>query len=196
MALVLIRYFYCSQIANGVEITRHQLPEIRAIYDDLIDRMEIGYEPRLYLVNGNGSVNAFAAKCQVRRAYVVIYSDIVDIAYELGDFDGVKFVLAHELGHIKCERVAIWRSAVSVVLIMTYLQKPSGRSGPTVEITNREDEVLAAVCEGLTNVEIADRLHISASTVKGHIANLMAKTDSSNRVKLVIWAFRNRTDSW
>lgn len=56
--------------------------------------------------------------------------------------------------------------------------------------------MLAAVCEGLTNDEIGERLHISASTVKGHIANLLAKTESSNRVKLVIWAFRHREVAW
>ncbi|GIF09969.1 response regulator transcription factor [Actinoplanes teichomyceticus] len=57
-------------------------------------------------------------------------------------------------------------------------------------LTAREREVLDLVAEGLTNGEIADRLHIGVTTVKTHITALMAKTNSPNRVRLALAAQR------
>lgn len=57
--------------------------------------------------------------------------------------------------------------------------------------TPREQDVLKAVCEGATNDELAKALHLSVSTVKGHITSLMQKTETSSRANLVIWAYRN-----
>jgi DNA-binding NarL/FixJ family response regulator len=50
--------------------------------------------------------------------------------------------------------------------------------------------VLALVGEGLSNQEIADRLHLGVSTVKSHVANLMDKTGCDNRVRLALHAHR------
>ncbi len=119
--VAMIRFLYWRQIADSVEITENQLPEIYSAYRAVARRMGLEELPRLYLANGNGLLNAFSAKCQVKRSYVVIYSDIVDIAYELGDFDGVNFVLAHELGHIKCNHVALWRQGIMAVPRLLFL---------------------------------------------------------------------------
>ncbi|MCJ0894156.1 response regulator transcription factor [Rhodococcus sp. ARC_M5] len=59
-----------------------------------------------------------------------------------------------------------------------------------VELSPREIEVLRLVSEGLGNQEIADCLHLGVSTVKTHVANLMAKTECNNRVRLAVWAYR------
>ena len=55
-------------------------------------------------------------------------------------------------------------------------------------VTEREREVLALVGAGLSNPEIAARLHLGVTTVKTHVANLMAKTGSGNRVQLAVYA--------
>jgi len=57
-------------------------------------------------------------------------------------------------------------------------------------LTARERDVLALVGEGLSNQDIADRLHLGITTVKTHVANLMTKTDSPNRVRLAVLAVR------
>jgi DNA-binding NarL/FixJ family response regulator len=59
-----------------------------------------------------------------------------------------------------------------------------------VELSPREIEVLRLVSEGLGNQEIAACLHLGVSTVKTHVANLMAKTECNNRVRLAVWAYR------
>ncbi|SCE78705.1 two component transcriptional regulator, LuxR family [Micromonospora matsumotoense] len=59
---------------------------------------------------------------------------------------------------------------------------------PVSGLTARERDVLDLVAEGLSNTEIADRLHIGVTTVKTHITSLMTKTDSPNRVRLALFA--------
>ncbi len=57
-------------------------------------------------------------------------------------------------------------------------------------VTDRELTVLRLVGLGLTNSEIAQQLHISAGTVKTHVAHLLTKLDARDRVQLVIVAHR------
>ncbi|MET8044908.1 response regulator transcription factor [Micromonospora sp. NPDC005215] len=55
-------------------------------------------------------------------------------------------------------------------------------------LTARERDVLDLVADGLSNTEIADRLHVGVTTVKTHITSLMTKTSSPNRVRLALFA--------
>ena len=50
--------------------------------------------------------------------------------------------------------------------------------------------MLSAVARGRTNTEIAAELHITLSTVKTHIASLMAKVGARNRVEVAMWAYQ------
>jgi DNA-binding NarL/FixJ family response regulator len=60
---------------------------------------------------------------------------------------------------------------------------------PIEPLTDREEQVLASVARGRTNGEIADELYITLSTVKTHIASLMAKLGLRNRVEIALWAY-------
>ncbi|HEU0180848.1 MAG TPA: response regulator transcription factor [Agromyces mariniharenae] len=63
---------------------------------------------------------------------------------------------------------------------------------PSSPLTDREEDVLAGVARGLGNTEIGQELHVSLSTVKTHIASIMAKIGARNRVELAIWAHERR----
>lgn len=76
-------------------------------------------------------------------------------------------------------------------LVRAYLRHPPRDHANAVQLTPREQDVLALVAQGCTNQEIAETLHVSLSTTKGHMSTLMAKTGTSSRVKLVIWAIHN-----
>ncbi|MFJ5530781.1 response regulator [Streptomyces sp. NPDC093261] len=56
-------------------------------------------------------------------------------------------------------------------------------------LTARETEVLMLIAEGLTNQEIARRLHVSTATVKTHINNLFAKSGLKDRAQAVRYAY-------
>jgi DNA-binding NarL/FixJ family response regulator len=58
--------------------------------------------------------------------------------------------------------------------------------------TKRELEVLQLVASGLSNEEIADKLNISVTTVKGHRSNLLMKTGTKNTAGLIMYAIKNK----
>ncbi|MBB6171987.1 DNA-binding NarL/FixJ family response regulator [Nocardiopsis mwathae] len=58
-------------------------------------------------------------------------------------------------------------------------------------LTDREVDIVRAVAEGLTNVEVAERLFVSLSTVKTHLASVQGKLHARNRVEIAAWAYRS-----
>ena len=70
--------------------------------------------------------------------------------------------------------------------------QPGPPKQPLEPLTDREEQVLAAVGRGRTNNEIAGELYLSLSTVKTHVANLMAKLGARNRVEVAMWAYDAR----
>ncbi len=65
---------------------------------------------------------------------------------------------------------------------------------PTLDfpgLSTRESEVLALICEGLSNQEVADRLFVSVNSVKTYIRQVYAKTGVTRRTQAVAWAHRH-----
>lgn len=59
------------------------------------------------------------------------------------------------------------------------------------QLTKREEEILACICEGLTNNEIADKLNVCLRTVEVHKSHIMEKTKCRNSINLVIYALKH-----
>jgi DNA-binding NarL/FixJ family response regulator len=57
-------------------------------------------------------------------------------------------------------------------------------------LTGREREIAELVSAGLTNRAIADQLVLSERTVEGHMRNMLAKLQLSNRTELAAWTRR------
>ena len=62
--------------------------------------------------------------------------------------------------------------------------------GIDYNLTEREIEVLTLLVDGLTNVEIAEALYVSRSTVKTHVSNILSKLGVSSRVEAVSLAIK------
>jgi DNA-binding NarL/FixJ family response regulator len=79
-------------------------------------------------------------------------------------------------------------------LIEEFTRRPERDGLGSVDLTaltDREREVLVEIGRGLTNTEIAERLHMSPATAKTHVSRLLSKLDARDRAQLVIVAYES-----
>ena len=62
---------------------------------------------------------------------------------------------------------------------------------PGRDLTLREREILALMAQGLNNVEIAERLTVSRSTVKFHVSSILSKLQATSRTEAVAVAVQH-----
>ncbi len=75
-------------------------------------------------------------------------------------------------------------------LLARFAEPPGAAPRQPVDpLTDREEDVLVRVAQGLTNAEIGAELHVSPSTAKTHVASLIAKLGVRNRVEIAMWAY-------
>lgn len=87
-------------------------------------------------------------------------------------------------------------SRVTDVLVRSVRedQTPAAAQRSTPEelgLSDREMEVIALLCQGNSNREIAQQMHLAEPTVKSHIGRIMQKLDVRDRVQIVIAAYRS-----
>jgi DNA-binding CsgD family transcriptional regulator len=91
--------------------------------------------------------------------------------------------------------VSVRRVAASMVVSErvagSILDRVSHVDTSALQLSKREEEVLAMIGSGrITDVELSESLHISASTVQTHIKNLLRKTGLKSRQDLVAVAVK------
>jgi len=79
------------------------------------------------------------------------------------------------------------QEAASVLISVSQRHQQLG-----YDLTNRERQVLAFMTKGLKNVDIADQLVISSSTVKNHVASIFLKLAAESRTKAVALAVQHK----
>ena len=96
--------------------------------------------------------------------------------------------------HAAANGEALIAPSVTVRLLAAFadLRTSEPLRQPIEPLTAREEEVMVTVARGLTNAEIASELHISLSTVKTHLASLMGKLGTRNRVEIAMWAYETK----
>jgi DNA-binding NarL/FixJ family response regulator len=79
-------------------------------------------------------------------------------------------------------------------IIESALKTGKGIPDNSIQLTNREQEVVALISEGLSNKEIAERLHIATYTVKSHIHNILEKLALNTRLQIAAFARREESE--
>lgn len=88
---------------------------------------------------------------------------------------------------------ALLAPSVTRRLIARFAQDRTSAARPQLptDLTPRETEVLTLLAEGLSNIEIAERLVVGDATVKTHVARVLAKLGVRDRVQAVVLAYRS-----
>ena len=83
---------------------------------------------------------------------------------------------------VNCGRSSMESSVTKILLE----QITRNRQGQGAVLSKREREVLRLVGKGMTNNEIADKLHISTRTVKFHVSAIFGKLEVKNRTEAAL----------
>jgi Zn-dependent protease with chaperone function len=90
---------------SAVELSPHQYGDLYRTMDDFAHRLGLPRRPQLFLTNGNGALNAFAAQA-TGHDYVVIANELFANLYQ-NNQNGLRFILGHETAHIKLRHVSL-----------------------------------------------------------------------------------------
>jgi Zn-dependent protease with chaperone function len=91
---------------SAVRLSPRQFPDIYAVKDDFARRLNLQRDPEIYLMSGNGALNAFAAST-FGYDFVVIHSELFSNTYEKNK-EALAFIIGHELGHLRLGHTRLW----------------------------------------------------------------------------------------
>jgi Zn-dependent protease with chaperone function len=101
-------YFMGYLRGNAIRLQQNQCADIYDILRAQSEKLGLKEVPTLYLLQGNGILNAFATRFASKNV-VILHSDVLEAAYKEG-IDAVTFIMGHELGHIVRNHVGFVKS--------------------------------------------------------------------------------------
>jgi DNA-binding NarL/FixJ family response regulator len=85
---------------------------------------------------------------------------------------------------------SLFGPAATERLVARFAQEPDPAATRNLDgLTDREREILRLMASGLSNAELAERLHLSETTVKTHVSSVLRKLRVRDRVQAVIAAY-------
>ncbi|WP_274024705.1 LuxR C-terminal-related transcriptional regulator [Vibrio parahaemolyticus] len=170
--------FPSTRDEHYIAIVDSSLPELPEVKQTL---SELEHVDATVLVN---------AEPNLRIESLLTWSNLKGLFYFEDDFDkvmmGLKGILSGEN----------WLSRDILNQLIGYLLSLNNTVGELetkleMELTRRELQVLSALCQGGSNLDIADSLFVSEHTVKSHLYSIFRKLEVKNRMQAITWAKRN-----
>jgi DNA-binding NarL/FixJ family response regulator len=172
---------------EAVRVCREQRPDVALM------------DVRMPALDGIQATRRLAADEQGPRVIILTTFDLDDYVYDALSAGASGFLLKDAGAERLFDAVrvvaggdALLAPAVTRRLIAEFARlRP--RLPPRPErleaLTERETEVLRLLAEGLSNMEIADRLVVSDETVKTHVSRVLGKLDLRDRTQAVVIAY-------
>ncbi|HCH3911183.1 TPA: helix-turn-helix transcriptional regulator [Vibrio parahaemolyticus] len=170
--------FPSTRDEHYVAIVDSSLPELPEVKQTL---SELEHVDATVLVN---------AEPNLRIESLLTWSNLKGLFYFEDDFDKVMMGLK---GILNGEN---WLSRDILNQLIGYLLSLNNTVGELetkleMELTRREMQVLSALCQGGSNLDIADSLFVSEHTVKSHLYSIFRKLEVKNRMQAITRAKRN-----
>ena len=89
---------------------------------------------------------------------------------------------------------AVLSPAITARVVAQLLTAPDPTPPPLPSgeiLTPREIELVRLVADGLSNLEIGERMHLSEPTIKTHMGHVLAKLGMRDRLQVAVWAHRS-----
>jgi Zn-dependent protease with chaperone function len=106
--------FYLDNIASSIQINEHQLPEVYQLLVQACRILDLEV-PQLY-VRQNPVPNAYTFAMQGKKPFIVLHSSLLDLL----EPKELQAVIAHELGHLKCNH-GVYLTMANLLMLSTSL---------------------------------------------------------------------------
>jgi Zn-dependent protease with chaperone function len=108
------QFFYLNNIASSVLVSQKQLPDLHKL---LIEACEIlDLEPPQLYVQQNPTPNAYTFAMKGKQPFVVLHTSLIEMLTP----EEIQAVIAHELGHLKCEH-GVYLTMANVLVLAANL---------------------------------------------------------------------------
>jgi len=172
---------------EGLELAQQLMPDLV-----LIDLNMKG-------INGLETLRRFKQTELKARFIVLTVSDAEDDLLEALRAGADGYLLkdmdpADLCGNLKkvAEGMTVVQDSLTEILKQALIDPSLHRRDDEVSLTERENEILQCLANGLNNKTIARELGISDTTVKVHIKHLLSKLKLTSRLEAACWAHRKK----
>lgn len=111
--------FYLENIGSSVLVSERQLPDLHQLLTEACHILDIE-QPQLY-VRQNPTPNAYTLAMRGQQPFIVVHTSLL----ELLDPPEIQAVLAHELGHLKCEH-GVYLTIANLLVLAAGQMSPFG----------------------------------------------------------------------
>ncbi|MBE9043043.1 M48 family metallopeptidase [Pleurocapsales cyanobacterium LEGE 10410] len=125
------QFFYLNNIASSILVSDQQLPHLHKLLLEACEILDL--EPPQLYVQQNPTPNAYTFAMKGKQPFVVLHTSLIEMLTP----EEIQAVIAHELGHLKCEH-GVYLTIVNVIVLAANLLPPWG----TVLAQSLQDQML------------------------------------------------------
>lgn len=108
------QFFYLNNIAASVLVGENQLPHLHNLLLDACKTLDLD-PPQLY-VHQHPAPNAYTFAMRGKQPFIVLHTSLIDMLTP----EEIQAVIAHELGHLKCEH-SVYLTPLNIIILAASL---------------------------------------------------------------------------
>ncbi|GAB4203869.1 MAG: M48 family metallopeptidase [Coleofasciculaceae cyanobacterium] len=108
------QFFYLNNIAASVLVGENQLPHLHQLLVDACKTLDLDL-PQLY-VHQHPVPNAYTFAMRGKQPFIVLHTSLIDMLTP----EEIQAVIAHELGHLKCEH-SVYLTPINIIILAANL---------------------------------------------------------------------------
>ncbi len=176
--------------SEGLTVIKREKPDIILLEPNLSGKSGPDTIPEIIEAAGHGKTILVTSVCDTQNHMLAVQAGVVGVIIKSQSAD----ILLKAIRKVHEGEVWIDRSMMANLLNKMSRNKNHTQIDPETtkieQLTQREREVLSLIGKGLKNRDIAAELTISETTVSHHLTSIFNKLEVSDRLELVIYAYR------
>lgn len=114
------QFFYLENIASSILVSDQQLPHLHQLLLDACQTLDL--EPPQLYIRQHPVPNAYTFAMRGKQAFIVVHTSLIELLTP----EEIQAVIAHELGHLKCEH-GLYLTLANLVVLAGNLLSPWGK---------------------------------------------------------------------